>query len=751
MSTPHITHLKLEWLRRRRDELRELYDALASRVGATTGELEKVEVLRRGLAKLRTGSELLHPEALVLEDVLPLGRLGTSMEAWSEKLEQELAWGRARAEYGWLFAALVEEWVSTADASAARSKAKCAAARPVEGVNAPFDLEVIGGIVSESSEWQEMRHAIAKYGDGDVLEPVISSEVETALEAIANGPYRSREVRVQARALAGDETLRGEYNGAVTLMLDGYATWKWPSEGIATRVVEAIDRHRTYLEPELLEALFVQVVGNRWTSAWNDAIDDVARPTKHREATALETLRHELDYRTFLRAFYTVGDDKGSSHYVAADAVFDGPDAYEDVLIKIHTRVQGLHSMHAASTVFVVMADIEAFGPSMPHEVIDRIAERVGVSPAWRAFFARYLAVPVRDAGGHVGACRRGIFPDQTLALGLAELVMAGIEARIYEATGVRLIRLVDDFAFVTTDQPALAAAWELFKRLVAAAGLTLKPEKTGGTVVFGEAPLPAGIPAGTIRVGHLVLGRDGVWTIDEVAVGRALDETRVRVNGSSSVFEAAQVFSDCVRVTLRRMAPFAPFGAGHIRQIAKLIAPFYEELDGHGIVAYLVARMTKRMPDLDVSIVPAGVWFWPRTAGGVGLFDAAAQLAALHSSWRKAPAPIALPAEVSDETIEAFKRGFSWYRVTARQPPFSPEVEGRIADFVRRGDELRGKDTDEDKSPRQLRHQLSFYWQWVAAIHSPTVLEQFGTFRFVEASRVPLGAISELGWLGSH
>src|SRR5688572_29506941 len=108
MSSLHITHLKLDWLRRRRDELGAKYDAIAARAAAVGDAVDRLRVLRDGLAELRAGTEQLHPEALVLEDVLPLGGPHTtvSIETWRARLEQELTWGRARAEYGWLFAGL---------------------------------------------------------------------------------------------------------------------------------------------------------------------------------------------------------------------------------------------------------------------------------------------------------------------------------------------------------------------------------------------------------------------------------------------------------------------------------------------------------------------------------------------------------------------------------------------------------------------------------------------------------------------
>lgn len=751
-SALHITHLKLEWLRRRREELRAQYDAISTRANATDDATARVDALREGLAALRAGSELLHPEAQVLEDVVPLGATSVAMETWRARLEQEMAWGRARAEYGWLFAGLIEEWVASADAAIARAEARCAAAEPVRGKDTAYDLAIIDELFASADVWDPVRVELAEVARKEASEAASSYEVEAALDAIANGPYRSHALRRQARQVANDGTLRSEYTSALSLMIDGAMAWDWPATGVRTRVVEAIDRFRTYLEPQLLDALFLEVVGTRWSHELANRLIRVMRPIAYPGDELVDRLYETLGEQTWLPPFTTVNQSRGSSHYVSADAVFDGPDAFEEWLTILHKRIHGLRTIHPDAPVYVAVSDIAAMGPSLPHEVIDRVAAGVGIPDAWRAFIARYLAVPVRDAAGNVARCRRGIFPDQPLAIALAETALTAIEARIREVTHVQVVRLLDDFAFLTTDPAALASAWALFQRLLSAVGLTLNRDKSRAMVVFGDAPLPPDLPAGPVRAGHLELGRDGVWTLDHAALAHALAETRDRVHACASVFEAAQVFSDCVRVALRRMSPFAVFEIAHVRAVARAIARFYDDLDGPGagIVAHLVARMKARMPDVDATSIASGVWYWPRTAGGVGLFDATAQLAALHSAWRIAPPPTALPRELTRDHRLAFMHDLQRRVRQPRQPPCPPEVEARIVDFVRRGAELRGQELDEDTPARQLRQELTFYWQWVVAIHGPTVIDRFGTFRFVEASRVPFGAIVELGWLGS-
>lgn len=145
-----------------------------------------------------------------------------------------------------------------------------------------------------------------------------------------------------------------------------------------------------------------------------------------------------------------------------------------------------------------------------------------------------------------------------------------------------------------------------------------------------------------------------------------------------------------------------------------------------------------------------------PRAAaGGLGLFDVAAQLAPLHSSFRTQPRPRGTfsPGAKGEQRrrLDAWKEFLDTLDPVPRprQPEYHLELGARIGDFVVRGQQIYGKEEDEELSLQKLRHELAFYWQWVIALRGRQLLDAFGTFRFIEAARVPLAALVELGWLG--
>jgi hypothetical protein len=404
--------------------------------------------------------------------------------------------------------------------------------------------------------------------------------------------------------------------------------------------------------------------------------------------------------------------------------------------------------------VHVVVADVAAFGPSLSHALVARLLEHAGMPPRWRALVARFLAVPTRTAEG-VEVTALGIFPDHRLGMLLAEMVLAAIDLEVYRRSGVPPVRLVDDVVLVDDDPARIVRAWQALGETMAAFGLSLRPEKCGSATLFGGAH-PEGLPAGRVALGLLLLREDGTWGYDEAGLDAAREATRVAVEAAPSALDAVAVFSRRLRETLRKLVPFA-LGAEHVRALGQRAAAFYEDLHGPGRSLHegLRARIAQAIPGCDADAIPDAVFYWPRTAGGLGLFDAAAQLAPLHSSFRTQPRPRGTfsrpPKGEHRRAAEAWKEFLDTLDPVPRprQPEYHLELGARIGDFVLRGKQIYGEEEDPDLSLHKLRHDLAFYWQWVIALRGRQLLDAFGTFRFIEAARVPLAALVELGWLG--
>src|SRR5204863_4883969 len=108
-------------------------------------------------------------------------------------------------------------------------------------------------------------------------------------------------------------------------------------------------------------------------------------------------------------------------------------------------------------------------------------------------------------------------------------------------------------------------------------------------------------------------LQADGSWRIDDDAIAAARAATWAAVEAAPSVLDAVNRFSDRARAILRKLIPFAPLGADHLRAIGGCFAGLFDHLGGpgRGLIPALKARVAATLPGSDVAAIPDAVWFW--------------------------------------------------------------------------------------------------------------------------------------------
>ncbi len=117
-----VTQMKLRELSRQRDKLRAAYQALGDEVAGAAAPAERLRRLHDGLRGLKFAGQPLHPDVANLDVLLYEAEAGVVspdvLELWQERLDEELAAGRLRAEFVYLFGALLEEWAREAPGDA---------------------------------------------------------------------------------------------------------------------------------------------------------------------------------------------------------------------------------------------------------------------------------------------------------------------------------------------------------------------------------------------------------------------------------------------------------------------------------------------------------------------------------------------------------------------------------------------------------------------------------------------------------
>jgi hypothetical protein len=139
----------------------------------------------------------------------------------------------------------------------------------------------------------------------------------------------------------------------------------------------------------------------------------------------------------------------------------------------------------------------------------------------------------------------------------------------------------------------------------------------------------------------------------------------------------------------------------------------------------------------IDANIdIPEAWFYFPITAGGLGLLHPAVEASA-HSQSYDAAKPVELPTRRTDKWQRENNEWAAYYRYWLRdiepeKPASTVVMETLVKDFIERGTQLSGT----------KQTSLRPYWRWILYIYGPQIIERFGSFRFLITELVPLQLI---------
>ena len=781
-----ITQMKLRELHRQRAKLRESYQALGEQVAARRETADRLRKLYDGLRQLSFAGRPLHPDVANLQVLLyeaESGALSPDVLAlWQRRLEDELAAGRLRSEFVYLFGALLEEWAREAPAGGRLAEesrrvrerllrdalAEPEPHRPEDLLEALF--ADVGPALAERAQgaqerWRELLHG-----------PVDEVELTALLNWLAGDIYQPPALRREARRFAGNDLLRKELADALTIMLAELHTWDWPAEGLATRALWTRNKWRLYLEEDLPTACLLDVVASRWVEILEELIGNQnsvterrARLKKLRELNAPEVLL-ENERRMLRQAEQLAGlglfeegdvwDEEDSAGAPAepesgsviearakaqgdlrtfrAQLDYDGESgAGNAAVLLVGAEVRLARAAFPDRPLYVVKADLQDYYAGIPHDVLLGVLQRLGVAEADRAFIARFLAPPLQGSGPGAAKMRRGVPMTHVLSDVLAELLLRLLEKHVRQHARVRIVRLVDDICLLGFDTGAVVAGWRRVEEFCAACGLRVNPAKSGAVCLGGS--LPEGLPRRRPRWGMLELDEAGCWHVHAETFAEHLAQARERVTAARSVLSRVQQYNANVKYLLGALAPGADLGDEHREAAGRALRQFHQDFfgAGNGIVAGLYATIHERFQP-EASGIPEAWVHWPITAGGLGLRNPLVVAGQYAAAYRERKPPAA-PAERS--VGWNVHRGSEWAayyrRLLERVEPVEPSetavMKTLVDDFIARGADI--------SAGRQ--QDLSAYWRWILYTYGPQILQRFGTFRFLITELVPLQLIS--------
>lgn len=778
-----VTQMKLRELNRQRARLRDAYLRLAEEVAQTGSAGERLRQLYEGLRKLEFAGQTLHPEVVNLEILLSEIETGgfspEIVSLWLRRLEDELAAGRLRAEFVYLFGALLEEWARE-EASSPHLQEESQQAQEQLLQNALTEPapnrhhEALDPLFAAAdSELTEFAGRVQKIVEEELYIPVGRYDLTDVLQRIAHNIYHSPRLRREAQQFAGNVHLRKELADALTLLLSELHTWDWTEEGLTPRVLWTRNKWRLYLEQDLPTACLLEIVGDRWVSIVNQSIQRLslfsAEGKRVKTGEAAYTPQGTLMEREFLaesdaweeneaNPFPPLpeaesvpaeaewgsiaqmrGEYQRSLRSLNADVDYDAYGEGNRAVLLVHSEIELARAAFPARPIFVIKLDLRNYYPSIPHDVLMTILERLGVPEQESAFFARFLSPPLRGQTQPPARCRSGVPVNYTLSRLLAEMLLRLLEQSVRQETEVRIVRLVDDICLLTTRADAAVKAWNRVVEFCNACGLEINEQKSGAVSLGGD--LPEGLPQNLPRWGMLELNADGHWQVHTETYDAHLQQCRERFASASSILSRVQLYNANVKYLLSSLSPGFALGETHRKATAQAIRKFHQDFfdTGQDVLTGLKEAIQKRfLYDVQEPVdIPEGWIYWPVAAGGLGLRNPLVMLRQYDEAYRRRKPAIIPKTRPADWSKRNNEWGTYYSKLLERIHPTEPAetkvMETLVEDFIARGSDISSGE----------QYGLNSYWRWILYTYGPQILQRFGTFRFLLTELVPMQLIS--------
>ncbi len=228
---------------------------------------------------------------------------------------------------------------------------------------------------------------------------------------------------------------------------------------------------------------------------------------------------------------------------------------------------------------------------------------------------------------------------------------------------------------------------------------------------------------------------------MNRAAFDAYVEQVKEQIAQAPSIIACVEAYNSAVAYFEHTLAIRAPLGEAHRQSIADAIAHFHYALfdDTTGIVARLRHQISERFLTNDATVqLPESWFYWPITAGGLGL----KQPAMLAASYAERYAQQKTVAAPDVRGADWQRRNNDWSRFYAHHlvlieptTPISNNVmETLVQDFISRGKQLSGG----------KQQSLSAYWRWVLYSYGSQLLDHFGTFRFLFTELVPVQLITQ-------
>ncbi|KAE8229496.1 hypothetical protein CF326_g5536 [Tilletia indica] len=482
-------------------------------------------------------------------------------EEWSRRLDAQIASVRHQAAHAILFSDALQQWIDTDGKDSAEDdllggakshggtnetvlkEAVPFAPEPSGGFNARDFLRRHGATQALLKVLDDSRAETRKFGEDVLNKTVTTSEVKVAMESLAaDVKQHGQDMRRQLLDESRKPLVLGELSEAFTSTWRTIERWEWPASGIAQiPQVHLNGKERMHLQLDIVQAVFLQVVGAKWAGHFTQVLHKLHRSESwpvvmelggvadddkaveemmdhqsellQRVCTSrahIQTLNdfcaggllqeREQSFRSSATEMLTRSNSAGgfAAAYEGSDGVVGAKDScawktgvsaqlpaqtYAQVYQKMQADMQLLRIGAPGSKAAFLHADLRDFGASVPHKVILDVLQFFGLPPQWLAWYGTYLRIPMRSST-EVHKSQRGT-PFGLLATAVAdELLLVVLDIALACAADVTALRNHDDVWVWSVGTERVTRAWAVMGEFAALTGLSWNGEKTGCTTV---------------------------------------------------------------------------------------------------------------------------------------------------------------------------------------------------------------------------------------------------------------------------
>lgn len=618
-------------------------------------------------------------------------------EKWSERVDEAIKILRRRTNHAIVFCDLIQEWV---EESKTRIEAETASDEdrpkdtskplpPLPSVTFKVKSYLLEQNISPTlmGELEDIARRTATFEQDLKDQGINAHEVKRAMLTLSHDartftPELRRQLADEANKQMVLDELCGCYASAWKSIEAGEWTWTAAGEGIrSTKQRHLNGKQRDVLDLNIVQAIFVQLVGQKWTDHFSEQMDVLRRHDTWKVKMELEGVLTTDQVETIKRQLQLIGlvvNEKSGSNPIEQsfttglkenraaeirqnigrllsgqtydyDGSPEGPNdsydpwstglaackpakAYADVYRAITTDIEIVQNVAPDREMTVLHGDLQDFGLSVSHEILLEVLEFFGVSATWLQWFETYLTVPIITADGTVETATRGTPFGLSPSLLLDELLLIILDLAMVSRSQIVAHRNHDDFWLWSTNGQEIENAWAVMQNFANLTGLAWNNEKTSCTTVAARSPsstassVPTSyeLPQQNLRWGLVELEKTGTWSINEGIVDAqakaALQDSTDGQGTAVALFTIVNVLNKYQSFIVRNCGvPTSITGPAFSDTVNQAIHLFSSKFEG-GMLSWVSKQSNITIGDKGGSAYGHAVFSWPLELGGFGL-----------------------------------------------------------------------------------------------------------------------------------